>query len=532
MAAKYAQLDVIKALANRFPEEVDAKGGAGGKTALHVAVYHGQLDAVDLLLSCGASLRTRDDDGDGALHYAAHARQATVARFLLERGSAADAANEKGEAALHLSVALGDEGTAIALLEGGADPNSADGNGASPMHEAVVRNRPRSFLELLQSFGGDFAQSNKRGFNCAHLAALKGHSEALNSVLQLCPQLVNASKPDGVTSLHIACLNGRIECVKVLLSQGDPSVSSARDKTGRTPLHHACARGFYAIAEMLLNNGGCADAGTKDYERVTPLHVLLDPDLDEQKEREDSDCPACAVNEAMLGQAKKAGVPAEDERRAALGALLILSGADATTSDDEGRTPFDYVTNPETRTYFMEVSLQAQRSGSCEVNPVGGTGTAAAEPSQEQEVRKQTDRRSLCVEECWICSEQLVLVVFSPCGHRVACANCAERMKKCLECKQEIREKRIQVEEVEEEEEEDQVKGEVEGRKVEKDKGKVRELEAKVRDLEESNLCLICMERKRDLAFLCGHQACSECGESLTVCHMCRKPVGKKIHLF
>ena len=38
--------------------------------------------------------------------------------------------------------------------------------------------------------------------------------------------------------------------------------------------------------------------------------------------------------------------------------------------------------------------------------------------------------------ECRVCSQQTEApVVFLPCSHRVACANCASRMKKCLECR-------------------------------------------------------------------------------------------------
>ena len=38
-----------------------------------------------------------------------------------------------------------------------------------------------------------------------------------------------------------------------------------------------------------------------------------------------------------------------------------------------------------------------------------------------------------------------------------------------------------------------------------------KRLEQKVQDLEEQFLCGICMERKRNVAFLCGHGACTHC---------------------
>ena len=60
--------------------------------------------------------------------------------------------------------------------------------------------------------------------------------------------------------------------------------------------------------------------------------------------------------------------------------------------------------------------------------------------------------------------------------------------------------------------------------------GKAREVEEE----DERGLCNICLERRKDMAFLCGHQACSVCAEELpnNLCHICRKPIERKIPLF
>ena len=49
---------------------------------------------------------------------------------------------------------------------------------------------------------------------------------------------------------------------------------------------------------------------------------------------------------------------------------------------------------------------------------------------------------------------------------------------------------------------------------------------------EDITLCTICMERKKDTAFMCGHMVCRVCGESLRNCHMCRKIITKKIPIY
>ncbi|KAK7069621.1 hypothetical protein SK128_014095, partial [Halocaridina rubra] len=61
---------------------------------------------------------------------------------------------------------------------------------------------------------------------------------------------------------------------------------------------------------------------------------------------------------------------------------------------------------------------------------------------------------------------------------------------------------------------------------------RLRYLESKIAEIEEAHCCSICMERRRNVAFLCGHGACVICAQTLKTCHMCRKPISKKINLY
>nr|XP_037280887.1 ZZ-type zinc finger-containing protein P35G2.11c-like [Rhipicephalus microplus] len=58
------------------------------------------------------------------------------------------------------------------------------------------------------------------------------------------------------------------------------------------------------------------------------------------------------------------------------------------------------------------------------------------------------------------------------------------------------------------------------------------EQERELRQIKESLDCGICLERRRNVAFLCGHSACAVCAATLTICHMCRIPIGRKITLY
>jgi hypothetical protein len=61
---------------------------------------------------------------------------------------------------------------------------------------------------------------------------------------------------------------------------------------------------------------------------------------------------------------------------------------------------------------------------------------------------------------------------------------------------------------------------------------RLRYLESKIMEIEEANSCGICMERVRNVVFLCGHGACCNCAQTLKTCHMCRKTITKKINIY
>jgi hypothetical protein len=60
----------------------------------------------------------------------------------------------------------------------------------------------------------------------------------------------------------------------------------------------------------------------------------------------------------------------------------------------------------------------------------------------------------------------------------------------------------------------------------------IKELMEELKRFEELQLCAICMEKKKDLAFQCGHLVCHDCGESLQTCHICREAIIQRIKIF
>jgi len=131
-AATFGDLDRLAVLLADDPDLTGRRSG-DGFTALHLAAFFRQDDAVRLLLARGA-----DPDARGTgwmtgtpLNAAASARQATVVALLLEAGADPDAVQRGGWTPLHSAAHNGDARTVELLLSHGADPSAVDDDGRS-----------------------------------------------------------------------------------------------------------------------------------------------------------------------------------------------------------------------------------------------------------------------------------------------------------------------------------------------------------------------------------------------------------------
>jgi ankyrin repeat protein len=131
-AATFGDLDRLVGLLADDPDLTGRRSG-DGFTALHLAAFFGQDDAVRLLLARGA-----DPDARGTgwmtgtpLNAAASARHATVVALLLEAGADRDAVQRGGWTPLHSAAHNGDARTVELLLAHGADPAAMDDDSRS-----------------------------------------------------------------------------------------------------------------------------------------------------------------------------------------------------------------------------------------------------------------------------------------------------------------------------------------------------------------------------------------------------------------
>merc|ERR1712098_5101 len=60
----------------------------------------------------------------------------------------------------------------------------------------------------------------------------------------------------------------------------------------------------------------------------------------------------------------------------------------------------------------------------------------------------------------------------------------------------------------------------------------VQKLQQQLADIKEQTMCHVCLDRLKNMIFLCGHGTCQMCGDRMSECPICRKTVERKILLY
>ena len=132
----------------------------------------------------------------------------------------------------------------------------------------------RDELELFEG-KSNWVDASKHGCLSKLLSAAEfGNADFCSEALRdIEDEFVNAKGDDGDTSLHLACLYGHVDVVKVLLSDERVDVN-ARDDDDGTSLADASASGFHEIVALLLAKKGI-EVNLKDSDGETALDCAI-----------------------------------------------------------------------------------------------------------------------------------------------------------------------------------------------------------------------------------------------------------------
>ncbi|KAL1607850.1 Glycerophosphocholine phosphodiesterase [Paraconiothyrium brasiliense] len=214
-----------------------------------------------------SSLRSRDTFGRLPLHYAAQYGFVAVLQTIIKHmrawnqfdiSAGIDSSawqDTEGYAPIHLAVIGGHPLATQTLLEAGATANlatTAIPNSGAMLAVATQSNFVR-IVKLLVDAGVDVNFRSEQGETALHVAARFGHDESAKALLAGSAlhkaEVDIPEKTFGWTPLFIACVDGHVSMVRLLVAHG-ANVDRA-DSDGWTAREHAALRGHMDIIEEL-----------------------------------------------------------------------------------------------------------------------------------------------------------------------------------------------------------------------------------------------------------------------------------------
>lgn len=260
---------------------------------------------------------------------------------------------------------------------------------------------------------------------------------------------------------------------------------------------------------------------------------------------------------------------AEKKSAASIACFLAANGADLSIRNKKGQSPLDLCPDPSlckalAKCHKEKVSGQVgSRSPSMISNdsetleecmvcsdmkrdtlfgPCGHIATCSLCSPRVKKclICKEQVQSRTKIEECVVCSDKKAAVLFQPCGHMCACENCANLMKKCVQCRAVV-ERRVPFimccgGKSSEDATDDIASGNIPVLQKDKDNtnvnADVQKLQQQLQDIKEQTMCPVCLDRLKNMIFLCGHGTCQLCGDRMSECPICRKAIERRILLY
>ena len=329
-----------------------SSAGNDGRTLLHVAAIANQCEMMKYLISCGNDLNAVDNNGDTALHLAVSNKHIEATQTLLSHGADDTILNKQSDAPLHIA-ARNDHGAMVAaMLEHPISVMVTGKHKRTPLHIVAEYDS----VEVLKVLHNSELIEEKRmvclricvkdddQLTPIHLAARKGSHRTLKVLMDWgrehgysVQQVLGFLDEENSTPLHTAVDGGHDEVVRVLLTCGASPIESKSNHL--PPIHLACSQGKLKMVELMVQYGGAVVITCRDAFGQTPLHSSTLPP---------STSVLCYLINigAQLNVSNNQGqtplITATLSGNLAAVKLLLKSGADPTVLDLKGENPLHY----------------------------------------------------------------------------------------------------------------------------------------------------------------------------------------------
>ncbi len=247
----------------------------------------------------------------------------------LAKGVDPNVRDAKGVSVLGAAAAAGADEMVSLLIEKGASVDAEDGAGRTALHYAAESGILSSGQLLLSKGSPRDAASSKDQRTPAMLAAMKGHSEVLEAILDGSALDLNREDADGRTALMHAAAGGHAGCVRLLFQAG-ANVNYGKTST---PLLEAVKGGHIDAADVLLEAGAAVEGRGPD--ELTPLMAGVNTDNPKMVQllvgwKADIDAKTSAGDSAVI----LSGTQENPE----VARILIDEGGDINTKNNAGES--------------------------------------------------------------------------------------------------------------------------------------------------------------------------------------------------
>ncbi|KAL1415768.1 hypothetical protein MTO96_028904 [Rhipicephalus appendiculatus] len=402
------------------------------------------------------------------------------------------------------------------------------------------------------------------GYTALHLAALNNHVEVAELLIHQGHANMDLQNVNLQTPLHLAVERQHAQIVRHLVREG--CNLNIPDKDGDTPLHEALRHHTLSQLRHLQDMQDVTKAGGGRLSTAAGLE---------------------------FHRWKPRSQGADKKSSASIACFLVSNGAELYIKNKKGQAPLDLCPDPNLCNAL--VKCRKDKSGQmsrkaledCIVcsdmkrdtlfDPCGHIATCAlcAPRVKKCLLCKEPVLARTKVEECVVCSDKKASVLFKPCGHMCACEGCAALMKKCVQCRAQIDKVvpfivccggSVGAEDAETKKKVVNLRGPMTKSDIPLNISKfpvdkndnshsasnrpggpgplmnngahdtsvhdLQKLQQQLQDIKEQTMCPVCLDRLKNMIFLCGHGTCQMCGDRMSECPICRKAVEKRILLY
>jgi ankyrin repeat protein len=132
-------------------------------TLLHLSALVQNQEGIELAITHGVNVDSKNYHGETALHHAAKSGDVAIVQMLIRRGAELDIVGTLNFATpLSLACKRGHTEAALKLIEAGSDIQIANQDGDTPLHNAVYSDSPKLVRALLKA-GANSSVKNREG---------------------------------------------------------------------------------------------------------------------------------------------------------------------------------------------------------------------------------------------------------------------------------------------------------------------------------------------------------------------------------